>query len=109
LNKNKCIAPRLKIIALLGNLRAVFEQDYCALDLAALIEQTQPVACKVDLRWCNWQQYFNRQQQAMSLGGVLGKVHLRGDLSAFLQMLQAGQWLHISKETTFGMGQFILL
>jgi len=52
-----------------------------------LIEQTQPVACKVDLRWCNWQQYFNRQQQAMNLGGVLGKVHLRGDLSAFLQML----------------------
>ena len=83
-------------------------EDYHAPDFAALIAQAQQVACEVDLRWCDWQRYSDRQQQAMNLGGVLGRVVLRGDLSAFLQMLQAGQWLHIGKETTFGMGQFVL-
>jgi len=84
-------------------------EEYHAPDFAALIEQAQQVTCDVDLRWCDWQRYSNRQQQAMSLGGVLGRVVLRGDLAAFLQMLQAGQWLHIGKETTFGMGKYLLL
>lgn len=86
-----------------------YGEDYQATDFAALIEQAQQVACDVDFHWCDWQRYSNRQQQAMKLGGVLGNVTLRGDLSPFLLMLQAGQWLHIGKETTFGMGQYQVL
>lgn len=81
-------------------------EHYHAPDFAALIEQAQAVSAEVDFHWCDWQRYSNRQQQAMNLGGVLGTVLLRGDLSEFLIMLQAGQWLHIGKETTFGMGQY---
>lgn len=81
-------------------------KDYHAPDFAWLIEQAQQVVCEVDFEWCDWQRYSTRQHQAMNLGGVLGKVRLRGDLSAFWAMLQAGQWLHIGKETTFGMGQY---
>jgi CRISPR-associated endoribonuclease Cas6 len=84
-------------------------EQYHAPDFAALIEQAQAVSAEVDFRWCDWQRYSNRQQQAMKLGGVLGSATLRGELSAFLPFLQAGQWLHLGKETTFGMGQYQIL
>jgi hypothetical protein len=84
-------------------------ENYQAPDFVALIEQAQAVTAQVDFRPCAWQRYSNRQQQAMRLDGVLGSVALRGDLSAFLPFLQAGQWLHVGNKTTFGMGQYQIL
>jgi len=84
-------------------------QNYHAPDFPQLLALAQAIDFQKDFSWCDWQRYSNRQQQAMSLGGVLGRVVLHGDLSAFLQMLQAGQWLHIGKETTFGMGRYQIL
>jgi hypothetical protein len=58
-----------------------------------------------ELRWMDWTRYSARQQQEMPLGGVLGRWTLQGDdLAALLPWLSLGQWLHLGKNASLGMG-----
>jgi hypothetical protein len=44
----------------------------------------------------------------MSLGGVIGTWRLEGPLAPFAPFLQLGEWLHVGKEASFGLGQYTL-
>ena len=64
-----------------------------------------------DLHWFDWTRYSSRQQQEMTLGGVLGRWTLRGSseaLAAIWPWLWLGQWLHVGKNATMGMGGYTL-
>jgi hypothetical protein len=76
------------------------------LDFAALTKRAEAIESDKDLRWRDWQRYSNRQQQKIALGGVVGRWKLSGDLAPFLPFLHLGQWLHVGKEATFGMGGY---
>jgi len=58
------------------------------------------------LRWQEWGRYSSRQQQAMQLGGVVGRWYLEQVPADLLQILYLGQWLHLGKETAFGLGKY---
>lgn len=60
------------------------------------------------LHWQDWIRRSARQKRTMALGGVCGEWTLQGELGPFLPALHAGQWLHVGKETVFGMGQYRL-
>ena len=67
------------------------------------------------LHWHDWTRYSSRQQQEMTLGGVLGRWTLRAEDPATLATLAAlwpwlwlGQWLHVGKNATMGMGAYTL-
>jgi hypothetical protein len=63
------------------------------------------------LRWKDWTRYSARQRQEMTLGGVLGRWHLAGDAAVLAQLwpwLWLGQWLHLGKNATMGMGGYVL-
>jgi len=60
------------------------------------------------LHWIDWSRYSNRQRQKMKLGGLLGSITLKGNLSPFFPLLYLGQWLHIGKNTSFGLGHYQL-
>lgn len=60
------------------------------------------------LQWFDWERYSSRQRRSMKLGGLIGTLTLEGDLSPFTDILHLGQWLHVGKETTFGLGQYTL-
>lgn len=60
------------------------------------------------LQWVDWERYSSRQRQTMKLGGLIGPVRLRGNLAPFSELLHLGQWLHIGKETVFGLGGYQL-
>jgi hypothetical protein len=78
-------------------------------DFKTLVEQAQAVALQAqDLRWFDWGRYSQRQQQEMQLGGLLGSVVLRGDLAPFAELLHLGQWLHVGKNATMGLGGYWL-
>lgn len=79
------------------------------LDFTALAQQAAAVASEKDLRWRDWTRYSRRQQQKMALGGVVGTWTLHGDLTPFLPFLHLGQWLHVGKEATFGLGGYRLV
>lgn len=60
------------------------------------------------LRWRDWIRHSSRQQQDMTLGGVTGRWTLNGPLASLLPWLKLGQWLHIGKNATMGMGAYRL-
>jgi hypothetical protein len=63
------------------------------------------------LRWHDWVRYSSRQRQEMTLGGVLGRWTLHGPadtLAALWPWLWLGQWLHVGKNATMGMGRYTL-
>lgn len=90
-------------------LMAEFHQGIVpGVDFKELAAQAEAVQLRSQLHWRDWTRYSNRQQQEMVLGGVVGAVELRGDLAPFAGLLAAGEWLHLGKNTTFGLGQYIL-
>ena len=78
-------------------------------DFAALKHAASQVQGEKHLVWRDWTRYSNRQQQAMTLGGVVGRWTLRGDLRPFWPLLHLGQWLHVGSKATFGLGRYALL
>jgi hypothetical protein len=58
------------------------------------------------LAWQDWSRYSSRQQQRMDLGGVTGHWLLRAVPAPLLPFLYVGQWLHVGKETSFGLGSY---
>ena len=64
-----------------------------------------------DLHWHDWTRYSSRQQQKMTLGGLLGRWTFRASpdtLAALWPWLWLGQWLHVGKNATMGMGGYTL-
>lgn len=59
-----------------------------------------------DVRWHDWTRYSSRQRTEMQLGGLLGSVTYEGDLSPFLPLLGVGEWVHVGKAATFGLGRY---
>lgn len=69
----------------------------------------EPVVLSGKLRKIRLNRYSSRQQQAMPLTGVLGDIHLTGVCSELQLWLMLGQYLHLGKNSTFGLGQYQLV
>lgn len=72
--------------------------------LMAYSEHIQGIA--QNLWWHDWQRYSNRQKQSMKLGGVMGEWQFTDLPPEMAQLFYLGQWLHIGKETVFGLGKY---
>lgn len=59
-----------------------------------------------DTRWQDWTRYSSRQQQCMQLGGMIGKATFVGATGKFLPLFRLGEYLHLGKGTTFGLGMY---
>ena len=60
------------------------------------------------LSWKDWTRFSNRQAQEMTLGGVIGEWKLSGEVSELLSWFWLGQWLHVGKNASMGMGKYSL-
>ena len=58
-----------------------------------------------NLRWHDWERWSERQQSAMKLGGLMGRVTLEGDLAVFGPLLRMAEVIHVGKGATFGLGR----
>ena len=59
--------------------------------------------------WWEVSRYSKRQETSMKLGGAMGSLTLSGDLKKVLSFLRVGQWIHVGKNTGFGLGRFELI
>lgn len=62
-----------------------------------------------ELRWHDWERYSARQNQRMTLGGLVGKITYIGNLNEFIPFIKLGEYVHVGKGTTFGLGQYEIL
>ena len=73
----------------------------------ALIELSRSIqTVSNELTWYDWTRYSHRQRTKMKLGGLLGKITFEGELSPFVPLLRLGEYMHIGKNTSFGLGKY---
>ncbi|MGH8069627.1 MAG: CRISPR system precrRNA processing endoribonuclease RAMP protein Cas6 [Candidatus Entotheonellia bacterium] len=73
------------------------------------IEGAKDIAIdRSDLYWRDWERYSARQDARMKLGGMVGSIKYRGALTNFLPYLLFGEYLHVGKNTSFGLGKMRL-
>lgn len=58
------------------------------------------------LSWFDWERYSRRQDERMRLGGLVGYKIFKGDFKNFLPLLLLGEYIHIGKNTSFGLGKY---
>lgn len=76
-------------------------------DYAALIQQAGAIALEAaHVEWVDWSRWSTRQQQRMTLGGIVGTVSYSGDFRPFAGPLAAGEVIHVGKATAFGNGEY---
>ncbi len=50
--------------------------------------------------------FSTRQKKHIDYSGIIGRVHLQGNIGSILPLLQAGEILGVGKNTVFGYGQY---
>ena len=94
----------LRRISLLSYFHCGLELD---LDFKALIEKAKGVKVKKEnLSWVDWERYSNRQETKMKMGGFVGSITFEGDVQPFLPFILLGEYVHVGKGTSFGLGKY---
>lgn len=76
-------------------------------DFKGIIEKAQGVKVKTsNLKWYDWERYSARQETKMKMGGFVGDITFEGDIEPFMDLVKAGEVLHIGKGTGFGLGKY---
>lgn len=79
-----------------------------SLQMPPLLAAAQHITLHTQLKRDTLARYSNRQQRPMNLDGLIGRIVLSGDLSQFLALLALGELVHIGKNATMGMGQYVI-
>jgi hypothetical protein len=100
--------PLLRRLSMLTYFHGDFPLE---VDFRGLMEQARQVSLiSTTLRWHDWIRYSSRQQTTMQMGGLIGEFALDGgDIGPFWPYLWAGQWTHVGKGTTMGLGQYTII
>ncbi len=78
-------------------------------DFLDLIERARSVPLiRDETRWIAWTRYSARQERRMEWAGLVGTATYAGDLAPFWPYLVFGQWVHVGKGATFGLGAYRL-
>ena len=79
-------------------------------DFKGLINKALEVkATEKNLRWYDWERYSARQETRIKMGGFVGKIAFAGDLTPFWPYLLLGEYVHVGKGSSFGLGKYEIL
>ena len=98
------------LYARLAQLAELYGGDPSPFDWA-LVRDKADVLTVADprLRWYEWTRFSSRQNTLMQMGGLLGEFGLAGPgLATFWPGVWLGQWVHVGKGTSFGLGGYRL-
>lgn len=96
------VAALARRIALLA---ATHADELWSLDPAAHAQAAEVRIVAARTAWAVRDRYAPRQQQGMSLSGVIGKVTYAGKLEPFRALLALGELIHVGKAAVFGNGR----
>ncbi|MCC7083016.1 MAG: CRISPR system precrRNA processing endoribonuclease RAMP protein Cas6 [Burkholderiales bacterium] len=102
------LTPRKLLTALLRRAGLLFDihadRPDTSKEAPLLARRAETLVDVRDLQWRDWTRYSSRQRTEMTLGGVVGRWEITGDLGPLASWLWLGQWLHVGKNVTMGMG-----
>lgn len=97
------IAHRLKILSLLyGNGEIDFFKD---IDLDRVLKG---INVDAHFKWIDFRRFSRRQNAHLKIGGIMGRMLLTGTISPIYPLLKIGEYVHIGKNTAFGLGRYHL-
>lgn len=109
------LSPRTLISAIARRIALILEfhasQPQWGQQVPGVIALAEQLDDQRQLHWFDWTRYSSRQRQEMTLGGVLGQWQLKGPaevLAALWPWLWLGQWTHVGKNASFGLGGYRL-
>ncbi len=100
------LMPLFRRVALLNDFFCKDKLDIPFKEIPQLFENINLSATMVKK---NWIRYSNRQKKHMNLGGYVGTVKLSNVPPLVLMFLKLGTYIHLGKNTSFGLGRFELL
>ncbi|MHB8353698.1 MAG: CRISPR system precrRNA processing endoribonuclease RAMP protein Cas6 [Burkholderiales bacterium] len=79
-------------------------------DFAGLVRAAEGIGfTETEFVWQDWTRYSGRQKTLLEMGGVIGSADLVGsDIAPFWPYLWLGQWVHVGKGTSMGLGRYRL-
>jgi CRISPR-associated endoribonuclease Cas6 len=84
----------------LSSLAYYYGGEEAELDYKWLAEQSRLVECvAADVRWVEWGNKWS---------GLIGTATFTGDMSEYRPFLLAGEYLHVGKGASFGLGSFLI-
>ncbi len=85
----------------------IYEQSPPSFESEELIEMARLVEVVGDnLTWQQLERYSNRQHGKIDLSGLLGEIEFSGPIGPFLPWLCLGEFLHLGKSCSFGLGEY---
>ncbi|MBC7362873.1 MAG: CRISPR system precrRNA processing endoribonuclease RAMP protein Cas6 [Candidatus Aminicenantes bacterium] len=79
------------------------------IDFNSLIRRATKIKIEeANVNWVDWERYSFAQGTKMKMGGFVGQVRYKGDLETFLPFLLLGEYVHVGKGATFGLGWYRL-
>jgi hypothetical protein len=95
-----------ELIRRLGGLSEAYCEGHRP-ELENLLERVSDVRTAKSLLFREYiERYSRRQDIRHPIGGLKGFLQLEGNLEPFMPYLRLGEWLHLGKQTTFGLGQY---
>ena len=80
------------------------------IDYKNLIEESKNVEIfDSNLRWYDLERYSNRQNTRMKMGGFIGKITYKGDLTPYIPLIEIGEHIHVGKGVSFGLGKYEII
>jgi hypothetical protein len=74
-----------------------------------LAEAARSVSLQSSLEWRTWTRYSSRQNTKMDLYGLMGDITFINLPEVFVPVLQLGEWFHVGKMASFGLGKYRIL
>lgn len=105
LTAERLLMSLVKRTALLARL---YTDEPLEADFRALATQAAALTSEPRLTAKRLRRHSERQGKALWLDGALGTWRLAGPLEPFWPFLWWGQWLHVGKNTSFGLGHYRL-
>lgn len=114
---NEAISPSLEFHILLRNLLrriSLLSYFHCGmeldLDFKGLIDRSKEIKIQnSNLKWFDWERFSLRQNTKMKMGGLIGSITYEGDLKEFLPFILIGEYIHVGKGTSFGLGKYKII
>lgn len=114
----RLVAPRAfrtaDLLYHLNSRLAMLQAFYGARGKAAIprwtdLEAPEGLLLECHLRWHEWTRYSSRQRSEMQMGGLMGDLVLNGAIAQpYWPSLWMGQWCHLGKGTSMGLGCYRL-
>ena len=61
------------------------------------------------VRWEDFDRFSSEQRAELKMGGLVGIVHLSGNLAPLVPLLEVGELVHVGKAAISGFGQIRLM